>query len=722
MTDTSIAIEQNASPNALHILQSVYGYSSFRANQAEIVDHVAGGGDALVLMPTGGGKSLCFQVPALLREGTAIVVSPLIALMHDQVTALRQNGINAAYLNSSLSGFEVAELEGSFMRGELDLLYVAPERLMMPRMLDLLSQSNIALFAIDEAHCVSQWGHDFRPEYIKLSILHERFPDVPRIALTATADGPTQREIIQRLALDNAEVYNNGFDRPNIQYRISENQGNAREQLLRFIRNEHDGDAGIVYCLSRKRVEEVAKWLSTKGLTALPYHAGLSTELRQEHQQRFLREESVVIVATIAFGMGIDKPDVRFVAHLNLPKSIEAYYQETGRAGRDGDPATAWMAYGLQDVITLRQMQATSNAEEQRKRLEQHKLDAMLGLCELTSCRRQALLRYFDDNLDQPCGNCDNCLTPPETWDATVAAQKALSCVYRTGQRFGVNYLVDVLLGKSSERITQFGHDKLPIFGIGTELDNGEWRTLFRQLIASGLLRVDVEGYGSVILTEEARPVLRGSEQLTLRKMQKVVKTGRKASRYAGAVGNSVLWEALRACRMGLAEEQGVPAYVIFHDATLAEMAERQPQNMEQLGRISGIGERKLESYGEIFLAVILAHEEVADSSKQDTVGESAEMLSRGMTALEIAHKRELTLATVYQHFAKAIARGELDVADVVAIPDDELKNLYQAFEHSEDGRIKGIFELFDGAYDYGVLACVKSAFVLSMGGNHAWQ
>ncbi|MGJ8686850.1 MAG: DNA helicase RecQ, partial [Spongiibacteraceae bacterium] len=588
MTDTSIAIEQNASPNALHILQSVYGYSSFRANQAEIVDHVAGGGDALVLMPTGGGKSLCFQVPALLREGTAIVVSPLIALMHDQVTALRQNGINAAYLNSSLSGFEVAELEGSFMRGELDLLYVAPERLMMPRMLDLLSQSNIALFAIDEAHCVSQWGHDFRPEYIKLSILHERFPDVPRIALTATADGPTQREIIQRLALDNAEVYNNGFDRPNIQYRISENQGNAREQLLRFIRNEHDGDAGIVYCLSRKRVEEVAKWLSTKGLTALPYHAGLSTELRQEHQQRFLREESVVIVATIAFGMGIDKPDVRFVAHLNLPKSIEAYYQETGRAGRDGDPATAWMAYGLQDVITLRQMQATSNAEEQRKRLEQHKLDAMLGLCELTSCRRQALLRYFDDNLDQPCGNCDNCLTPPETWDATVAAQKALSCVYRTGQRFGVNYLVDVLLGKSSERITQFGHDKLPIFGIGTELDNGEWRTLFRQLIASGLLRVDVEGYGSVILTEEARPVLRGSEQLTLRKMQKVVKTGRKASRYAGAVGNSVLWEALRACRMGLAEEQGVPAYVIFHDATLAEMAERQPQNMEQLGRISG--------------------------------------------------------------------------------------------------------------------------------------
>jgi ATP-dependent DNA helicase RecQ len=663
-------------------------------------------------MPTGGGKSLCFQVPALVREGTAIVVSPLIALMQDQVMALRQNGIKASFLNSSQTAMEVNGVETALMNGDLDLLYVAPERLMMPRMLELLSRAPLALFAIDEAHCVSQWGHDFRPEYIKLSILHERFPDIPRIALTATADSTTQREIIERLSLQEARVFNDGFDRPNIRYRITENQGNAREQLLRFILNEHEGEAGIVYCLSRKRVDEVAQWLSTKGMNALPYHAGLGNEIRQQHQERFLREDGVIIVATIAFGMGIDKPDVRFVAHLNLPKSIEAYYQETGRAGRDGLPADAWMAYGLQDVITLRQMQGNSTAEEGRKRLEQHKLDAMLGLCELATCRRQALLRYFDDNLDHPCGNCDNCLTPPETWDATVAAQKALSCVYRTGQRFGVSYLVDVLLGKEQERISQFGHDKISTYGIGTELNSTEWRTLYRQIIARGLLHIDVEGHGSVQLTDTARPVLKGEEQLTLRKMVKISKKsqGRKTRSFSGAANNT-LWDALRDHRKILATEQSIPAYMIFHDATLAEMTERQPQTLEQLGRISGIGERKLEAYGQGFLDIILAT--VSNDSDQhdgvnDTAANSISLLKQGKPPEDIASDRKLSINTIYTHLCQGIANGELALSDVISLDETQTKEIQFAFELSEDGKMKGVFEALDGEYDYNVLKAVK--------------
>ncbi len=605
-TETEIESRSLPEPSALAILQSVFGYDQFRHNQQAIIDTVAQGDDALVLMPTGGGKSLCYQIPALLREGTAIVVSPLIALMHDQVSALQQNGVAAAYLNSSQGPEESFEVIRSLREGQLDLLYVAPERLLLPSTLELLDQCCLALFAIDEAHCVSQWGHDFRPEYIQLSVLHERFPSVPRIALTATADPRTQAEIAQRLDLVNARVFSNSFDRPNIRYRIAENQGNAREQLLRFIRSEHPGETGIVYCLSRKRVDDTATWLNRKGITALPYHAGLSAELRLEHQNRFLREDGVVIVATIAFGMGIDKPDVRFVAHINLPKSIEAYYQETGRAGRDGMPSDAWMLYGLQDVITLRQMQEGSVAEERHKRVERHKLDSMLGLCELDSCRRQALLQYFGEALEHPCGNCDNCLTPPQTWDATVAAQKALSCVYRTGQRFGVTHLVDVLQGKDGERIRQFGHDKLSTYGIGTELDANGWRTLFRQLIARRLLNVDVDGYGSITLTEEARPVLRGEQTLTLRKLEK--SRGVRARKTAPQVNakHSALYDALRSKRRQLADENGVPAYVIFHDTTLAEMAEQQPQTLSQLGLLSGIGARKLEAYGEIFLAIIL--------------------------------------------------------------------------------------------------------------------
>ncbi|MGO3056426.1 DNA helicase RecQ [Halomonas sp. AOP43-A1-21] len=595
-------------PAALKVLQEVFGYDSFRGPQQAIIDHVVAGGDALVLMPTGGGKSLCYQIPALLRDGTAIVVSPLIALMQDQVAALVQNGVRAAYLNSSLDYHEAVAVENRLREGTLDLLYVAPERLATPRMQALLEQARIALFAIDEAHCVSQWGHDFRPEYRQLSQLHQRFPQVPRIALTATADVPTRGDIVEHLQLGAAALYNSGFDRPNIRYHIAENQGNARDQLLRFIRDNHAGEAGIVYCLSRRKVDDTAAWLERQGLTALPYHAGLPPEQRQHHQTRFLREEGVVVVATIAFGMGIDKPDVRFVAHLNLPKSIEAYYQETGRAGRDGLPADAWMSYGLQDVITLRQMQQDSSAADQQKRIEHQKLDAMLGLCEIISCRRQALLHYFGDHLEAPCGNCDNCLTPPETWDATVAAQKALSCVYRTEQRFGVTYLIDVLLGKNNERITRFGHDKISTFGIGKDLSANEWKALFRQLIASGFLSVDMEGHGGIRLTADAKPVLRGEQSLTLRKPSKT-KTARRGSKSnSAAPGHGPLWEALRQHRKALAEAQGVPAYVIFHDATLAEMAEQKPQNLQALGDISGVGARKLEDYGEGFLMVIQTH------------------------------------------------------------------------------------------------------------------
>jgi ATP-dependent DNA helicase RecQ len=605
----------------LKILQTVFGYEHFRGPQEEIIGTLMRGGDALVLMPTGGGKSLCYQIPAIARPGTGIVVSPLIALMQDQVAALMQAGVRAAFLNSTLTPEEARAIEARLLRRELDLLYVAPERLMMERTLDLLSRSKLALFAIDEAHCVSQWGHDFRPEYMQLSVLHERFPDVPRIALTATADEPTRREIIARLGLEGARIFVSSFDRPNICYRISqsgERSGSAREQLLRFIREEHLDEAGIVYCLSRRRVEETAHWLAAKGLTALPYHAGLASEARAANQSRFLNEEGVIIVATIAFGMGIDKPNVRFVAHLNLPKSIESYYQETGRAGRDGLPADAWMIYGLQDVIMLREMLEGSESDDARKRVERHKLDAMLGFCELTTCRRQALLGYFGEELPEPCGNCDTCLVPPETWDATAPAQKALSCVHRTGQRFGVNYLIDVLLGKDDERIKRFGHDRQSTFGIGSDLSQQEWRGVFRQLIARGFLAVDLEGHGALRLADACRPVLRGERRLMLRRERKKLKEEARvkvkpnaAAAGAGVFGteaDSSLWEALRTLRLELARVQGVPPYVVFHDATLAAMLERRPRTLEELAHISGVGERKLAAYGRAFLDVILAH------------------------------------------------------------------------------------------------------------------
>lgn len=598
-----------ASPRAEDVLRRIFGYERFRGHQSEIIAQVAGGGDALVLMPTGGGKSLCYQIPALMREGVGVIVSPLIALMEDQVQALLQLGVRAAALNSSFGPERQREIEAQLLAGELDLLYVAPERLTQPRMLNLLRRARVGLFAIDEAHCVSQWGHDFRPEYLGLGVLAEQFPGVPRIALTATADERTRVEIARRLDLEQARVFISGFDRPNIRYRVSEKRS-AREQLLQFIRGEHAGDAGIVYCLSRKKVEAVAEFLVAKGVRALPYHAGLSSEQRAEHQSRFIKEDGLVMVATIAFGMGIDKPNVRFVAHLDLPKSLEAYYQETGRAGRDSLAADAWMAYGLQDVITLRQMLESSEAGEEHKRVERHKLEAMLAYCELTGCRREALLRYFGETFQPPCGNCDSCLEPVETWDATEAAQMALSCVYRTGQRFGVNHLIDVLTGKDGERIRQLRHDQLSVYGIGKDLDQRQWRSIFRQLVARGLLSVDLEGHGGLHLAESCRAVLRGEQRLELRRERKPVRSAKRAAREERfhSPADAALFDALRARRRAIAEEQGVPPYVIFHDATLMEMVEHRPDTLAQLRLLNGVGERKLALYGDDFLEVVRDH------------------------------------------------------------------------------------------------------------------
>lgn len=597
-------------------LRTVFGFDDFRPPQDQVVESLLAGRDALVLMPTGGGKSLCYQLPALVREGVGVVVSPLIALMQDQVQALSQLGIRAAFLNSSLNYEEVRSVEDRLFNGELDLLYVAPERLLQPRTLSMLDSCRLSLIAIDEAHCVSQWGHDFRPEYLQLSQLHERFPSVPRIALTATADQRTRDEIIQRLGLEAADVFVRGFDRPNIRYAIGPKR-NARQQLLKFINQQHGKDAGVVYCLSRKKVESTAEWLQSQGLNALPYHAGLPAELRAHHQHRFLTEESVIIVATIAFGMGIDKPNVRFVAHLDLPRSVEAYYQETGRAGRDGEPADAWMVYGLQDVISLRQMLDSSEASQQQKQIEQQRLEAMLGLCEITSCRRQALLSYFGEPDHPPCGNCDTCLNPVETWDGTEAARKALSTVYRSGQRYGVGHVIEILLGKQNERISSLKHDQLSTWGIGQDLSESEWRSVFRQLIARGFLKVSLDGYGVLHLAESCRPVLKGELQLDLRKDAKALEkaSGRpRVSSHQRFSGEDLsLWNALRTLRKRLAEHQDVPPYVIFHDATLMEMVESRPATLSTMAHLSGVGQRKLQAYGDAFLDVIsgLAADEV---------------------------------------------------------------------------------------------------------------
>jgi ATP-dependent DNA helicase RecQ len=607
------------SESPVQLLQRVFGYASFRGEQARIVDHVVAGGDALVLMPTGAGKSLCYQVPALLRPGTGIVVSPLIALMQDQVDALAQLGVRAAYLNSTLSAHEADAVERRLLAGELDLLYVAPERLLTPRCLDLIDRSRIALFAIDEAHCVSQWGHDFRPEYRQLDLLHSRWPDMPRIALTATADAPTRREIVERLALFDARQFVSSFDRPNIRYRVEE-KTDPRRQLRDFLAT-HAGECGIVYCLSRRKVDETAAWLREQGIDALAYHAGMDTEARAASQRRFLREDGIVMVATIAFGMGIDKPDVRFVAHVDLPKSMEGYYQETGRAGRDGEPAEAWLCYGLGDVVTLARMIATGESDEDRKRVERGKLDALLGYCETVRCRRQALLDYFGETYPSACGNCDNCLQPPQTWDATVDAQKALSAVYRTGQRFGVGHLVDVLRGEATDKVRQFRHDELGVFGLGTHLDDRRWRSVFRQLVALGLLDVDFEGYGGLRLTARARGVLSGGESVELRvdadrprraRSRSQQSTGSASPKAAAELtpAQSQHFERLRAWRTRTARAQGVPPYVIFHDRTLAAIAAAQPREVAALASIAGVGATKLERYGAEIIEALAAQDE----------------------------------------------------------------------------------------------------------------
>jgi ATP-dependent DNA helicase RecQ len=589
------------------LLSRIFGYDEFRGPQQAIVEHVAAGNDALVLMPTGGGKSLCYQVPSLLRDGTGIVISPLIALMQDQVEALRQLGVRAEYLNSTLDGETSARVERELLAGELDMLYVAPERLLTGRFLSLLSRSRIALFAIDEAHCVSQWGHDFRPEYRQLTVLHERWPDVPRIALTATADPPTQREIAERLDLTNAQHFVSSFDRPNIRYTVVQ-KDNAKRQLLDFLK-VHRGAAGIVYCMSRRKVEETAEFLCKEGMNALPYHAGLPAEVRAANQRRFLREDGIVMCATIAFGMGIDKPDVRFVAHTDLPKSMEGYYQETGRAGRDGEPAEAWLCYGLGDVVLLKQMIEQSEAGEERKSLERSKLDHLLGYCESMQCRRQVLLAGFGETYPQPCGNCDNCLLPPDAWDASVAAQKALSCVYRSGQRFGVGHLIDILRGGDNEKVRQFGHTELSTYGIGKDLDARTWRSVFRQLVASSLLEVDSSAYGGLRLTDGSREVLKGQRKVMMRRESP--KAARERDRSGQRTGLSVLpqdlalFNALRGLRAELAREQNVPAFVIFHDSTLRNIAEQRPTSVDALGRVGGIGGTKLARYGDRLVEIV---------------------------------------------------------------------------------------------------------------------
>lgn len=706
------------SDEPLKILKNVFGYHAFRDQQESIINNLIAGQDALVLMPTGGGKSLCYQIPALIREGVGIVISPLIALMQDQVDALKQLGIRAAFLNSSLSVQEARNVELALLNDEVKLLYIAPERLAMPQTLEFLKSLKIALFAIDEAHCVSQWGHDFRVDYLNLSILHEQFPDIPRIALTATADERTRVEIQTRLKLEDAPLYISGFDRPNIRYTIVQKEtGKEKQQLFDFIYKNHRDDAGIVYCLSRKKVDAVAEWLCEKGINALPYHAGLSTDIRQRNQQQFLMQENVVIVATIAFGMGIDKPNVRYVAHLDLPKSVESYYQETGRAGRDGFPANAWMTYGLSDIVILKRWIEQSEADEVHKQLETYKLDAMLALCEQVHCRRQTLLQYFGDKLDAPCGNCDHCLNPPKTWDGTVAAQKALSCIYRTGQRFGVSYLIDVLHGVQNERIHRNQHDQISTFGIGKDLDETQWHSVFRQLVARNLVYVNFENYNTLQLLPASRMVLRGEEKLMFRydlRPEKRARIRRVESKQTKLLDDirTRFWNALRDKRRDLAQAQNVPPYTIFHDATLMAMMEEKPRTLAQFASLSGVGEHKLRLYGEDFLRLIEIFS-ILENERLSTAEMSIALFKMRLTVEEIAIYRQLQPATIYTHLADAILKNELSLNAVISLSPQELSDIQiaiQALPPEIGNSLKPVFEQFEEKYSYEILRCVRAA------------
>jgi ATP-dependent DNA helicase RecQ len=704
--------------DAQRILERVFGYKSFRLHQAAVIERLVAGKDALAIMPTGGGKSICYQIPSLVRHGTGVVVSPLIALMQDQVDALKELGVDAAFLNSTLDRRAQEDVEGRLRSGALDLLYVAPERLVQERTLSLLERANVALFAIDEAHCVSQWGHDFRPEYRQLRILAERFPSVPRIALTATADAKTREEIVAELRLEGAGQFIASFDRPNIRYTIAEmGSMSARERLWQFIESEHAEDAGIVYCLSRKAVEETAAWLAGKGRVAFAYHAGLPADVRASALRRFLSEDRVIVVATIAFGMGIDKPDVRFVAHLNLPKSIEAYYQETGRAGRDGEPADAWMAYGLQDVIQLRQWIAQSEGSDSYKAVQRGKLDSLIGLCELPTCRRQALLAYFGEARTEPCGNCDNCLNPPETIEATDTARKALSAVYRTEQRFGVGYIVDILTGKADDRAIRNGHDRLSVFGIGTELDPSGWRGLFRQLIAMGYLTTDDEGFGTLQLTETARPLLRAETSFRMRKAAKIASSRGKKDKPGKATvsvpsADQALFAALKAWRAKLAGESKLPPYVICHDRTLVELAAKRPASEAALADITGLGASKIKRYGAGLLATIggFKRHPLLDNRLSATVNQTLALHLQGRDAELIASDRGISVDTVHGHFAEAIEAGLIEARKVLDLDDADIDEIHAAFERCQtldSGKIGPVHAALDGRFGYGVLKCL---------------
>ncbi|MCB1581857.1 MAG: DNA helicase RecQ [Xanthomonadales bacterium] len=696
---------------AKKILKDVFGYDSFRNQQQDIVETVISGQDALVLMPTGGGKSLCYQIPAIARSGVGVVVSPLIALMQDQVNALEQLGVKAAFINSTLTAAEEDAVKEQVKNGTLDLLYLSPERLVGEETQQFLRQAEVALFAIDEAHCVSQWGHDFRKEYQNLSLLHQKFPNVPRIALTATADQRVRAEIIKELQLDEAKVFVSSFDRPNITYAIEE-QENGKQQLWRFINDNHPEDAGIVYCLSRRKVESVAEFLTGKGRKALPYHAGLSNKVREKHQNKFLMEDGVIIVATIAFGMGIDKPDVRFVAHFSMPKNIESYYQETGRAGRDGKPSNAWMAYNYQDVVMQRQFIKDSDAGDEHKNVLHNKLDSLVDLCEQLECRRQTLLRYFDEILDKPCGNCDNCLNPPERTDASTEAQMALSAIYRTDQQFGIMYLIDVLLGNSSdERVKKLKHHELNLFGMGKEHVKTWWRRLYRQLISQGYIDVESE-HGSLKLNNKAKPLLKGEESFFLRDVVKAKNKTKKNDEVDLGRHDTVLWNALKKLRTDLATEQGVPPYVIFSDASLLEMVRKRPVEGEKFMYISGVGEYKLAKYGEVFIKVIKDNPlpDKLDNRLEEEVNVTLDHFLEHKSVETVAEVLDLNLNTVYMHLSKAIAVGLVDKKDVTGLEDADIDYILQMAEmtgYLEDKKMKPVYDALDGMYDYRILRCV---------------